>query len=79
MDVDVERSCSCDNILELDDNASLIDNLKNKISCEFMNLLIEIERGYRPCYDDILNEISLLDVYEYLDKKDFILQYYLNK
>lgn len=79
MDADVERNCLCDNILELEDDANIVDKLKNKISCEFLTLLIEVERGYRPEYDDILNEISLLDIYKEIDKKDFILQYYLNK
>ena len=79
MDVDVERNCLCDNILELEDDDNIVDKLKNKISCEFLTLLIEVERGYRPEYDDILNEISLLDIYKEIDKKDFILQYYLNK
>ena len=54
------------------------DELKNKISCEFLTLLSMVERGYRPDYEFILEEISLLEIYNNLDKKEFILQYYLN-
>jgi hypothetical protein len=49
-----------------------------KISCEFLTLLSMVERGYRPDYEFILEEISLLEIYNNLDKKEFILQYYLN-
>lgn len=54
------------------------DELKAKIICEFLNLISYIERGYHPDYEFILEEISLLEIYNNLDKKDFILQYYLN-
>ena len=54
------------------------DELKNKISCEFLTLLSYVERGKYPDYEFILEEISLLEVYNNLDKKDFLLQYYLN-
>jgi hypothetical protein len=63
MDVDVVN-CTCDNILNLcSEDTNVIHNLKNKISCEFMSFLLEVEKGYRPDYEFIMEEINLLDIY----------------
>ena len=75
MDADVVKNCFLDPITYSD---NIIDDLKHKVIYEFMNLLVQVEKGYKPEYEHILDEISLLEVYEELDKKDFILQYYLN-
>lgn len=78
MGVDVVN-CSCDNILNLcEENNNNMHKLKNKISCEFMDLLLQVEKGYQPDYEFIMDEICLLDIYDKIDRKDFILQYYLN-
>ena len=78
-DADVENNCNCDNILNLcPDDRDYVHNLKNKISCEFMDLLLQVERGHYPDYEFILEEISLLEILNYIDRKEFILQYYLN-
>jgi hypothetical protein len=69
--------CKCDNILKICSD-DVIDNLKNKVACEFMDLLLQVEKGYRPDYEFILEEVSLLGIYNEIDNKDFILQYYLN-
>jgi len=52
MAVDV---CTCNNILQLssDDN-DMIHNLKNKVVCEFMNLLLLTEKGKYPDYEFLL-------------------------
>ena len=71
------NKCECGNILEICSD-DVIENLKNKVSCEFLDLLTQVERGYRPDYEFILEEISLLEIYNKIDNKDFILQYYLN-
>lgn len=43
-----------------------------------MDLLLQVERGHYPDYEFILEEISLLEILNYIDRKEFILQYYLN-
>lgn len=43
-----------------------------------MDLLLQVERGHYPDYEFILEEISLIEVHNQIDKKEFILQYYLN-
>jgi len=69
--------CVCGNILKLDscDNDP-IHKLKNKAVCEFMDLLLLVERGKYPDYEFILEEFNLLDFCT--DRSLFTLQYYLN-
>ena len=43
-----------------------------------MDLLKKVEKGYRPDYEFILEEVSLLGIHNEIDKKEFVLQYYLN-
>lgn len=71
--------CVCHNILNLQpQDVDAISNLKNKIACEFLTLLKNVEKGYHLDYEFILEEISLLDIYNKVDKREFVLQYYLN-
>lgn len=76
MAVDV---CTCNNILQLssDDN-DMIHNLKNKVVCEFMNLLLLTEKGKYPDYEFLLEQFNLLDSCTNVDKPLFVLQFYLN-
>lgn len=73
----MQVNCECDNILNISCGDD-IDNLKNKVSCEFMSLLMYVEKGYHPDYSFIMDEISLLGIWQRLDKEKFIIQYYLN-
>jgi len=75
MGVDV---CNCNNILNLGEDACIVDNLKNKAVCEFMMLLLFAEKGKYPDYEFLLNEFNLLDSCTDIDKSLFVLQYYLN-
>lgn len=56
--------------------------LKEKISKEFIDLLCEIRKGYRPDHEFILEEISFVDLIQNNlidDRLSLItLQYYLN-
>lgn len=71
--------CVCRNILNLcPQDVDAISNLKNKTACEFMDLLKKVEKGYRPDYEFILEEVSLLGIHNKIDKREFVLQYYLN-
>ena len=71
--------CVCHNILNLcPQDVDVISNLKNKTACEFMDLLNKVEKGYRPDYEFILEEVSLLGIHNKIDKREFVLQYYLN-
>lgn len=54
-----------------------VDVLKQKIISEFKQLLKQIRKGYRPDYEFILQEISLIELWQ-LDNNDFFKQFYLN-
>lgn len=63
-------------------DADAVNNLKLKIICEYQNLLKLIQKGYKPNYQFILEEISLIDLLENIELDDqkslFVLQFYLN-
>lgn len=54
-----------------------VDVLKQKVITEFKQLLKKIRKGYRPDYEFILQEISLIELWQ-LDNTDFFKQFYLN-
>ena len=54
-----------------------VDVLKQKVITEFEQLLKKIRKGYRPDYEFILREISLIELWQ-LDNTDFFKQFYLN-
>lgn len=54
-----------------------VDALKYKVISEFKQLLKKIRKGYRPDYEFILQEISLIELWQ-LDDTDFFKQFYLN-
>ena len=54
-----------------------VDALKYKVISEFKQLLKKIRKGYRPDYEFILQEISLIELQQ-LDNTDFFKQFYLN-
>lgn len=64
-------------------DADAINDLKHKVIDEFLKLLCQISKGYKPEYETILQEISLIglleDKYMNVDESLFIIQYYLNK
>lgn len=51
--------------------------LKEKVITEFIKLLKKIRKGYKPDYEFILQEISLIELWQ-LDNTDFFKQFYLN-
>ncbi len=53
------------------------DVLKQKVITEFKQLLKKIRKGYHPDYEFILQEISLIELWQ-LDNTDFFKQFYLN-
>ena len=55
-----------------------IDLLKDKIICEYKLIISELEKGYKPDLEFLLEEISVVDLENELDNKEFIIQYYLN-
>lgn len=54
-----------------------VDVLKKKVISEFKDLLKKIRKGYKPDYEFILQEISLIELWQ-LDNTDFFKQFYLN-
>lgn len=55
-----------------------IDLLKDKIICEYKLIISELEKGHKPNLEFLLEEISVVDLENELDNKEFIVQYYLN-
>lgn len=64
-------------------DADAIDDLKHKVIKEYTQLLCQISKGYKPDYEKILEEISLINIlednYMSIDESLFIIQYFLNK
>lgn len=54
-----------------------VDVLKQKVIDEFNQLLKKVRKGYKPDYEFILQEISLIELQQ-LDNTDFFKQFYLN-
>lgn len=54
-----------------------VDALKQKVVSEFQQLLKQVRKGYKPDYEFILQEISLIELWQ-LDNTDFYKQFYLN-
>jgi hypothetical protein len=55
-----------------------IDLLKDKIICEYKSIISELEQGHKPDLKFLLEEISVVNLENELDKREFIIQYYLN-
>lgn len=56
-----------------------IDLLKDKIICEYKLIISELEQGKMPDLEFLLDEISTVFIEKELgDKREFIIQYYLN-
>lgn len=57
-----------------------VDALKQKVIDDFCKLILQLEKGKRPEYYFIIEELNLIDIYDYLDnnKKQTLLQVYLN-
>lgn len=57
-----------------------VDVLKQKIINDFCNLMSQLEKGKKPEYYLIMEELNLIDIYNYLDenKQQTLLQLYLN-
>jgi hypothetical protein len=60
----------------------VVSNLKEKVICEYQDLLHSLKKGYRLDYQLILEEISLIELLENKEMDDkksmFISQFYLN-
>lgn len=55
-----------------------IDFLKEKIICEYKRIISELEKGHHPDLEFILEEISVVDLENEINNREFIVQYYLN-
>lgn len=57
-----------------------VNKLKKKVSEELFTLLCKVRKGYKPNYQFILEEISLIDIKDEIDETLLLtaLQYYLN-
>lgn len=55
-----------------------IDLLKDKIICEYKLIITELEQGHKPDLEFLLEEISLVDLNQEIDNREFYIQYYLN-
>lgn len=64
--------------ININDDYTDIELLKNKIICDYQKFLTELYKGKKPDISTILEEISIVDLDSDLDKREFIIQYYLN-
>ena len=68
-------SRKCQN-LDLDVDA--INNFKKKIIKDYKVFINALFKGYKINYNQILSEISFLDVYQDVDNQHLIYEYYTN-
>lgn len=55
-----------------------IDALKQKITCEFENILVKLEHGTMPDLKFLLNQIAAVNIYKEIKNSKFVIQYFLN-
>lgn len=55
-----------------------VDALKDKIICDFIKFIKCLNRGKPFDYQFILEEISLVELYNDISEIDYLIQYYLN-
>lgn len=55
-----------------------IDLLKDKVMCEYLSILSDLERGLKPPLEFLLEEISAIELEKELDNRECVIQYYLN-
>lgn len=60
------------------EDADAINKLKNKIICEYKRLIKLLNKGYKPDYQFIKDEMNFIDLQKELDNQIFLLQFYLN-
>ena len=54
-----------------------IDKLKEKIKCEYLDIITQLENGNYPSLEFLLEEISAVELENEIDKREYIIQYYL--
>lgn len=63
-------------------DAAVLNNLKKKVTEEFLTLFCKVRKGYKVDYEILLEEISfinLIDEDQILDEQfEVAIQYYLN-
>lgn len=64
--------------INLNEDYTDIEKLKEKIICDFQKILTELNKGKNPDINTLLEEISVVELDLDLDKREFIVQYYLN-
>lgn len=55
-----------------------IDLLKDKIICEYLQIISDLERGQYSDLRFLLEEISLVELEQEINNREFYVQYYLN-
>lgn len=56
-----------------------VDALKYRAIQKYMDWIKQLEKGYKPNYQEILEIISLVDIYSTLDeKKKYYKDFYIN-
>lgn len=69
-------------LLRLIMDVDVLNNLKKKVSNEFLKLIYQIQKGQKPNYEFILEEISFINLIKNREIDDKLsltaLQYYLN-
>lgn len=56
-----------------------IQKLKDNIICDYYEAISQLEQGKISNIEFLLEKISAVDLVDEIDKREFIIQYYLNK
>lgn len=56
-----------------------IDLLKEKVACDYLKIITQLELGEHPDLELLLEEISNIELESIITDREFITQYYLNQ
>lgn len=56
-----------------------IQLLKDKTICDMQNIIAQLERGIQPNLEILLEQISAITLEQEIERREFIIQFYLNK
>lgn len=59
-------------------DVDVLTDLKKKVIGDYNIIYKKLRKGYKEDCSVILNEISFIEAYEYLDNKELIKEYFLN-
>lgn len=55
-----------------------LDNLKQKVIKDYNSILIQLQRGYQPSLQSLLDEINFIEYSQFLDNQKLLYEYFIN-